>query len=143
MHRVARLDALCFRNTMPTAGDVGLQAAIGAIADAITVSFRSGGKLLLASNGGSAADAPRTRCGVSVADQFRSQERRSEIASAGPAFGSASGYTKRSDNAPRNIFSLTGFVLKILKAFAPSPTRAIEHFHDDRNRAIRLFSGFY
>ena len=26
---------------------------------------------------------------------------------------------------------------------APSPTRAIEHFQDDRNRAIRLFSGFY
>ena len=45
--------------------------------------------------------------------------------------------------APRNIFSLTGFVLKILKSVAPSPTRAIEHFQDDRNRAIRLFSGFY
>jgi hypothetical protein len=25
------------------------------------------------------------------------------------------GYTNRCDNAPRNIFSLTGFVLKILK----------------------------
>ena len=44
------------------------------------------------------------------------------------------------DNAPRNIFSLTGFVLKIPKSVAPSPTRAIEHFQDDRNRAIRLFS---
>ena len=32
--------------------------------------------------------------------------------------------------------------LKILKSVAPSPTRAIEHFQDDRNRAIRLFSGF-
>ena len=53
------------------------------------------------------------------------------------------GYTNRCDNAPRNIFSLTGFVLKILKSVAPSPTRAIEHFQDDRNRAIRLFSGFY
>jgi predicted transposase YbfD/YdcC len=52
-------------------------------------------------------------------------------------------YTNRCDNAPRNIFSLTGFVLKILKSVAPSPTRAIEHFQDDRNRAIRLFSGFY
>ena len=51
-------------------------------------------------------------------------------------------YTNRCDNAPRNIFSLTGFVLKILKSVAPSPTRAIEHFQDDRNRAIRLFSGF-
>ena len=39
-------------------------------------------------------------------------------------------------------FSLTGFVLKILKSVAPSPTRAIEHFQDDRNRAIRSFSGF-
>ena len=53
------------------------------------------------------------------------------------------GYTNCCDNAPRNIFSLTGFVLKILKSVAPSPTRAIEHFQDDRNRAIRLFSGFY
>ena len=35
------------------------------------------------------------------------------------------------------------FVLKILKSVAPSPTRAIEHFQDERNRAIRLFSGFY
>ena len=53
------------------------------------------------------------------------------------------GYTNCCDNAPRNIFSLTGFVLKILKSVAPSPTRAIEHCQDDRNRAIRLFSGFY
>ena len=53
------------------------------------------------------------------------------------------GYANRCDNAPRNIFSLTGFVLKILKSVAPSPTRAIEHFQDDRNRAMRLFSGFY
>ena len=35
-----------------------------------------------------------------------------------------------------------GFVLKILKSVAPSPTRAIEHFQDDRNRAIRLFFRF-
>ena len=53
------------------------------------------------------------------------------------------GYTNRCDNAPRNIFSLTGFVLKILKSVSPSPTRAIERFQDDRNRAIRLFSGVY
>ena len=42
------------------------------------------------------------------------------------------GYTNRCDNAPRNILSLTGFVLKILKSVAPSPTRAIEHFQDDQ-----------
>jgi predicted transposase YbfD/YdcC len=53
------------------------------------------------------------------------------------------GYTNRSDNAPRNIFSLTGFVLKILKSVSPSPTRAIEHFQDNKNRAIRLFSRFH
>src|ERR1700704_571522 len=43
------------------------------------------------------------------------------------------GYTNRCDNAPRNIFSLTGFVLKILKSVSSSPTRAIERFQDDRN----------
>jgi len=51
------------------------------------------------------------------------------------------GYTNRSDNAPRNIFSLIGFALKILKSVSPSPTRAIEQFQDDRNKALRLFSG--
>ena len=39
-------------------------------------------------------------------------------------------YTNRCDNAPRNIFSLTGFVLKILKSVSPSPTRPIERFQD-------------
>jgi hypothetical protein len=53
------------------------------------------------------------------------------------------GYTNRCDNAPRNIFSLTGFVLKILKFVAHSPTRAIEHFQVDKNRTIRLLSGFH
>lgn len=53
------------------------------------------------------------------------------------------GYTNRCDNAPRNIFSLTGFVLKILKSVSHSPTRAIERFQDNKNRAIRLVSGFY
>jgi hypothetical protein len=38
------------------------------------------------------------------------------------------GYTNRSDEAPRNIFSLIGFALKILKSASPSPTRAIEQF---------------
>ena len=51
------------------------------------------------------------------------------------------GYTNRCDNAPRNIFSLTGFVLKILKSVAPSPTRAIEHFgrQKPRNPAVLRF----
>lgn len=53
------------------------------------------------------------------------------------------GYTNRRDNAPSNIFSLTGFTLKILKSVSRSTTRAIEHFQDNRNRAIRLFSGFH
>ena len=53
------------------------------------------------------------------------------------------GYTNRCDNAPRNVFSLTAFVLKILKSVSPSPRCAIERFQDTKNRAIRLFSGFY
>jgi hypothetical protein len=53
------------------------------------------------------------------------------------------GYTNRCDNAPRNIFSLAGFVLKILKSVPSAPTRAIEHFQDNRSRAIRLFSDFH
>jgi len=53
------------------------------------------------------------------------------------------GYTNRSNNAPANIFSLTSFVLAILKTVSPSPTRAIEYFQDDRNRAIRMLSGFH
>jgi len=43
----------------------------------------------------------------------------------------------------RNFFSFTGFVLKILKSVSSSPNRAIEHFQDDTNRAIRLFAGFH
>ena len=39
------------------AGDAGLRAAIDAIAQAITRAFRGNGKLLIAGNGGSAADA--------------------------------------------------------------------------------------
>lgn len=39
------------------AGDGGLRAAIDGIADAITRALRNGGKLMLAGNGGSAADA--------------------------------------------------------------------------------------
>jgi hypothetical protein len=33
-------------------------------------------------------------------------------------------HNNKSDNAPRNIFSLIGFALKILKTVPPSPTRA-------------------
>ncbi len=49
-------------------------------------------------------------------------------------------FTNRKDNARRNFFSLTGSALKILKSVSRSTTRAIEHFQDDRNRALRLFS---
>jgi len=48
-------------------------------------------------------------------------------------------YTNRSDEAPRNIFSLIGFALKILKAVSPSPIRAIETFQDNKNNALRMF----
>lgn len=48
-------------------------------------------------------------------------------------------YTNRLGNAPRNIFTMTAFALKIFKSVAKSTTRAIEHFQDDRNRAIRIF----
>ena len=51
------------------------------------------------------------------------------------------GYTNRSDNAPRNVFSLLAFTRKILKSVADSQTRAIELFQDDRNKLLRLFTG--
>lgn len=53
------------------------------------------------------------------------------------------GYTNRSDNAPRNVFTILCFARKILKSVSSSLTRAIEQFQDNRNRAVRLFSGFY
>jgi predicted transposase YbfD/YdcC len=53
------------------------------------------------------------------------------------------GYTNRSDNAPRNIFTILCCARKILKFVSPSLTRAIEQFQDDRNRAIRMFAGFH
>jgi len=53
------------------------------------------------------------------------------------------GYTNRSDNAPRNVFTILCFARKILKSVSPSITRAIEQFQDDRNRTIRLFAGFH
>lgn len=42
-------------------------------------------------------------------------------------------------HAYRNISSILTFALRILKVVLPSPTRAIEHFQDNRNRAIQLF----
>jgi predicted transposase YbfD/YdcC len=53
------------------------------------------------------------------------------------------GHPNRLDNAPRNVFSLPCFALKILRSIAHSPTRAIEHFQDDRTLPTRLFSGFH
>ena len=50
------------------------------------------------------------------------------------------GYTNRLDNAPRNVFSLTGFALKVLRCVSPSPTRAIEHFQDNRSRATQMIA---
>lgn len=53
--------ALHFRNSCETleraAGDEALRATIYKISDAITAAFQAGGKLLIAGNGGSAADA--------------------------------------------------------------------------------------
>ncbi|MGH6834315.1 MAG: hypothetical protein ACREC9_01955 [Methylocella sp.] len=51
--------------------------------------------------------------------------------------------TSRCANAPHNIFSLTGFMVKILDSVSPSPTSAIEPFQDARNRALRLVSDFH
>jgi predicted transposase YbfD/YdcC len=50
------------------------------------------------------------------------------------------GYTNRLDNAPRNVFSLTGLALKVLRCVSPSPTRAIEHFQDNRSRATQMIA---
>jgi len=53
--------AVHFRRSCETldraAGDVKLRAAIHSIADSVTRAFRKGGKLMVAGNGGSAADA--------------------------------------------------------------------------------------
>lgn len=53
------------------------------------------------------------------------------------------GHANRLGNATRDVFPLAGFALKIPKSIPPSPARAIEHLKDDRNRAIRVFSGFH
>lgn len=48
------------------------------------------------------------------------------------------GYTNRLDNAPRNVFSLTSFALKVMRSVSQSPTRAIEYFQDNRSRATQM-----
>jgi hypothetical protein len=53
------------------------------------------------------------------------------------------GYTNRLDNAPRNVFSLLSLARKILHGVSASPTRAIEYFQDDRNRAIAWIADVY
>jgi len=61
LHAKNDLVAEHFRRSCETlsraAEDAGLRAAIHAIADVITKAFRAGNKLLIAGNGGSAADA--------------------------------------------------------------------------------------
>lgn len=49
-------------------------------------------------------------------------------------------YTNRKDNAPHAIFILNNLVLAILQTVSTSPTKAIEAFQDNRNKAVRLFS---
>jgi predicted transposase YbfD/YdcC len=53
------------------------------------------------------------------------------------------GYTNRLDNAPRNVFSLTSFALKVMRTVSQSPTRAIEHFQDKRSRATQMIAAVY
>ncbi|PZR87578.1 MAG: hypothetical protein DLM68_08460 [Hyphomicrobiales bacterium] len=45
------------------------------------------------------------------------------------------GITNGSDNAPRNVFSLTSFARKIPEPVSPSPTRAIKQFQDNKPRS--------
>lgn len=49
-------------------------------------------------------------------------------------------YTNRKDNAPHAIFILNNLVLALGKTISPSPTKALEYFQDNRNRAINLCS---
>ena len=49
-------------------------------------------------------------------------------------------YTNRSDNAPRNIFTLTSAARTLLKRISKSPTRAIETVQENRQKAIRFIS---
>ena len=47
-------------------------------------------------------------------------------------------YTNRSDNAPRNIFTLISAIRTLLKRISKSPTTAIEMMQDNRARAISI-----
>ena len=49
-------------------------------------------------------------------------------------------YTNRSDDAPRNIFTLLSAARTMLKSVAKSPTRAIEIMQDRRQYAISLIT---
>jgi len=53
------------------------------------------------------------------------------------------GYTNRFGKAPRNVFTLLSLVRKMFYKVSASPTRAIEYFQDDRNRAIARVTGVY
>jgi hypothetical protein len=46
--------------------------------------------------------------------------------------------TNRKGHAPRNIASFNNLTLTILRSVNPSPRRALEHFQDDKNRAISM-----
>lgn len=48
--------------------------------------------------------------------------------------------TCRKNNAPHVTFVLHNLVLEICKSVSTSPTKALEYFQDDKNRAIRLVS---
>lgn len=49
-------------------------------------------------------------------------------------------YTNRSNNAPRNIFTLTSAVRTLLKKISRSPTRAIEMVQDNRESAVSFIA---
>ena len=48
------------------------------------------------------------------------------------------GYTNRSRQAPRNIFTLTSAARTLLKRISNSPTRAIEMVQNNRQNAIQF-----
>lgn len=49
-------------------------------------------------------------------------------------------YTNRSNNAPRNIFTLTSAARTLLKKISRSPTRAIEMVQNNRDKAVRFIA---
>ncbi|MGI8569416.1 MAG: hypothetical protein ACR2KT_10275 [Methylocella sp.] len=52
------------------------------------------------------------------------------------------GITNGSDNALRNVFSLTSFARKISEPVSPSPIRAIKQFQDNKTALPPRFSSF-